>query len=387
MIPKAAEQPTALESCIGRYQPLGLEDCSALREFRIGGTRGARPYSVGRRARPVLSVEGSVMDKPQSILVIVDPEQLASPAVSKARILAAAFDAAVELLLCDTRPAYSADIYPDAESLTALTAAVEAKHTVALDRLATPLRDAKIKVTTRVEFGNPLHAVILGRVDVARPGLVIKDTHHHSVIRRTIVTNTDWQLLRSCAAPLLLVKAREWPREPRVIAAVASSHPGDPPDYLTHAVIDLSALLARALGSHVELLHAWSPIPVLAQSVGAGMPGGGALAIPQELLANVRRIDRDRFEHLARVHNVRAPDIHYIEGAPVEALPAFAESRVADIMTMGVISRSALDRLFVGNTAERVLERMPCDILAVKTQPSAAALELRKIGPARLQSA
>jgi universal stress protein E len=296
-------------------------------------------------------------------------------------ILAKAFDAAVELLLCDTTPEYSADAYPDAESVAAVTAPIEAKHTVALDGIATSLRAANITVTTRVEFGKPLHAVTLGRIDVARPDLVIKDTHHHSMIRRTILTNTDWQLLRGCKAPLLLVKAREWAKEPRVIAAVASGHPGDPPDYLTHAIIEHSALLARAFGSRVEIMHAWSPIPVLAQTGGAGMPGGGAMPIPEELLRTVGKIDRDRVEHLARVHDVRASDVYYLDGTPIEVLPLFAESQAADIVAMGVVSRSALDRLFVGNTAERVLERMPCDVLAVKAQRPAASEPLRAVAP------
>jgi universal stress protein E len=308
------------------------------------------------------------MDKPRSILVVVDPEHLACPAVAKAKVLAKAFDAAVELLLCDAHPAYSPAMYPDAESVSALTAPIEAKHTVALDNLATSMRDSGIKVTTRVEFGKPLHAVILGRIDAVRPDLVVKDTHHHSVIRRTILTNTDWHLLRGCPPPLLLVKPREWSLEPRVVAAVACGHPGDPPDYLTHAIVDLAALVARTLGSQVEILHAWSPIPVLAQSAGAGMPGGGAMAVPEELIGNVRRIDRDTLTHLARVHDVNESNVHCLEGVAVEVLPAFAETNATDIVAMGVISRSAIDRLFVGNTAERVLERMPCDILAVKTR-------------------
>src|SRR5262252_3750141 len=244
------------------------------------------------------------MDKPSSILVVVDPEHLACPAVAKAAVLAKALGAAVEILLCDAQPTSSPAMYPDAESVSALTAPVEAKHTVALDDLAKSMSDGGIRVTTRVEFGKPLHAVILGRIDAVRPDLVVKDTHHHSIIRRTILTNTDWHLLRGCQPPLLLVKSRNWSREPRLVAAVACGHPGDPPDYLSHAIVDLASLVARALGSRVELLHAWSPIPVLAQSAGAGMPGGGAMAVPEELIRNVRQIDRDTLAHLARVHNV-----------------------------------------------------------------------------------
>jgi universal stress protein E len=38
----------------------------------------------------------------------------------------------------------------------------------------------------------------------------------------------------------------------------------------------------------------------------------------------------------------------------------------ADVVVMGAISRSALERLFVGSTAEAVLDKLHCDVLIVK---------------------
>jgi len=41
---------------------------------------------------------------------------------------------------------------------------------------------------------------------------------------------------------------------------------------------------------------------------------------------------------------------------------------------MGAISRSGLKRIFIGSTAEDVLERLPCDALIVKPPDFASAL-------------
>jgi universal stress protein E len=38
----------------------------------------------------------------------------------------------------------------------------------------------------------------------------------------------------------------------------------------------------------------------------------------------------------------------------------------ADLVVMGAVSRSGLKRVFIGNTAERVLNDLPCDVLVVK---------------------
>jgi universal stress protein E len=38
----------------------------------------------------------------------------------------------------------------------------------------------------------------------------------------------------------------------------------------------------------------------------------------------------------------------------------------ADLLVMGAVSRSRLQELFVGSTAERVLDHLGCDVLVVK---------------------
>ena len=43
-----------------------------------------------------------------------------------------------------------------------------------------------------------------------------------------------------------------------------------------------------------------------------------------------------------------------------------ARSIRAQIVVMGAMSRSGLKRVFIGNTAERVLHDLPCDVLVVK---------------------
>lgn len=48
----------------------------------------------------------------------------------------------------------------------------------------------------------------------------IKDTHHHSLARRTFMTNTDWELILCCPSALLLTRAAPWAPKPCVVAAV-----------------------------------------------------------------------------------------------------------------------------------------------------------------------
>ncbi len=306
------------------------------------------------------------MESPRRILIIVDPTAQQSPALAKGRRLANAFRAKVDLLLCDVNPALEPGFYPDADSYTSVVEPVRASHEARLRVLATPFLADKLDVTSHVAFGKPLYQALLDQVNLRQPDLVIKDTHHHSLLRRTLLSNTDWHLIRDCTAPLLLVKDTVWSVTPRVSAAVDPGHPQDTPAALDHAVVYAAERIARGLGSEASLVHCWSPVALYAMGAVSGGMGGVPVLMPAEVIDAQRDADRERLEHLARVHDVPTARTHLREGIAVDELPVFAAHHALDILVMGAVSRSGIDRIFIGHTAERLLEGLPSDILVVK---------------------
>jgi universal stress protein E len=57
---------------------------------------------------------------------------------------------------------------------------------------------------------------------------------------------------------------------------------------------------------------------------------------------------------------------HIVGRHPADAIAQTAKEIHSAIVVMGAVSRSGLKRLFIGNTAERVLDLLPCDVLIVK---------------------
>ncbi len=57
---------------------------------------------------------------------------------------------------------------------------------------------------------------------------------------------------------------------------------------------------------------------------------------------------------------------HLVGGNPAEAIEQAVARTHAGILVIGSVSRSGLKRLLVGNTAEKLLYRLPCDMLIVK---------------------
>jgi hypothetical protein len=58
-------------------------------------------------------------------------------------------------------------------------------------------------------------------------------------------------------------------------------------------------------------------------------------------------------------------------------LRAAAAALHAGVVVMGAVSRSGLARLFIGNTAERVLDHVDCDVLVVKPRGFKTRVERR----------
>lgn len=305
-----------------------------------------------------------------NILVVVDPTIEDSAAVRKAARLAKAAAARVELHICDFAPELDAARFLDAPTLAVAVAPVAARHQVHLDRLASALRADGVEVTTSVEFANPLHEGVLRRVAACRPELVVKDSHFHGALRRAVLTYADWHLVRDCPAPLLLTRQAQWHEPVRIAAAVDPNHPGDVGASVDHAIIDGAAALARSLGTRPWVLHVFSTLNLISLEPGlATVPLGTDLAAVETL----RTLHKTQLEGLAARHGIAATDTRLIDGIVSYALPEFAAENELDVLAMGVIARSRLHDRFIGSTADRVLDRIGCDLLIVKPPASRPA--------------
>jgi len=304
------------------------------------------------------------MKRLDRILAIIDPTSDVQPAMEKARLLAQRSGATLELLICDFDPSLSGRPFPDTARLRGLRDEFMAERLEFLDELADEIRSGGLPVETHVHWDNPVHHGVLRRVHESSPDLVVKDTHHHSAIRRTLFTNTDWNLIRSCPVPLLLAKPQEWPAHPRILAALDPEHVGDAAATLDHAIMEGAQLLASRLDGEAHVVHAFFPAALLAAVMGTGaLPFAAGVD-----LADIVERERKRIGPViaAVAHAIPPGRVHLEQGNAADVLLRVAHSLPADLLVMGAVSRSRLQQLFVGSTAELVLDRLHCDVLIVK---------------------
>jgi universal stress protein E len=305
------------------------------------------------------------MDRVKSIAVLVDPHAQVHPAVDKACRLAAGFHAAVELIICDPQPRAAASNFFDAETCRLAQEQLMLPHLAQLESLAEPLRARGLRVRTDVLLEAPRQSVVLRKIRQLRPSMVIKDTHRHSLIRRTLLTHLDWLLIRECPAPLLLVKDRPWPSAMRLAGAVDPGHPDDKPWTLDHEIIGTLEYLATGIASDLSVVNAFGALPeYVAANAGSTAPA----FVDAAVIEAARRRQREALRQLMLGHSLGAQQVHLVEGNPVDALPRFAAEHRIDVLAMGVIARGSLFEHFIGSTAERILDLLDCDVLVVKPE-------------------
>ena len=143
----------------------------------------------------------------------------------------------------------------------------------------------------------------------------------------------------------------------------------------TRVLLDAGKLFARLLRGSLHIFHAYMPIITVQP-----LPVGAAPLVtlpPEAEEAHGRQVARV-IDQLAGRAAIPPKRRHLYMGDVAEELRAAARQTRASLAVMGAVSRSALARLFIGNTAERVLDRLDCDVLVVKPRGFKSGVSRRK---------
>ena len=243
-----------------------------------------------------------------------------------------------------------------------VVAAIE-KQRKQLERMGRSTLLDGIRVTTCISEDRPPHEAIVRRTLAERIDLVIATTHSHALGSRLFLRNTDWELIRHCPCPVLLVKSGRPYAKRSVLVAVDPLHQHAKPARLDHKLLAAGAALGALLSRPVHAFHAYMPLI-------AGVEGG---SLGEPLMWEDPEIERmhetqlrHEFDRLLERSGIPPARRHLELGDVAGELCATATRIKAGIVVMGAVSRSGLSRLFIGSTAERVLDRLTCDVLILK---------------------
>lgn len=296
------------------------------------------------------------------LIAVKNPDRRSQRGVEKALRIARRLGACAELF-----HAISSPVFLELEPLTGHSVADIRRESLALrgaklEKLAARGRKLGLEVSTHVVWDFPPQEAIVRRAAKIHADLIIAECHEGKRLAPWLVHLTDWELLRLSPRPVLLLKNdRDWV-EPLILGAVDPSHAHDKPARLDNTIVEQGAALSRAVKGSFELLHANFPASF------AGLMADEAIdaTVIARLYDDQRARSKAEFHAFAAAAGIPRARCHLLDTDPAFAIPHVARKLGADVVVMGAVSRSGLKRVFIGNTAERILDALPCDVLVVK---------------------
>jgi len=292
------------------------------------------------------------------LVAVKDPSARSLPAVAKATQLAGAFDAELELFHAIDTSVYADTLGMSELRLNELQTDEREQYVQRLGRIAARVRLHGPEVSARAEWDYPGYEAIIREANRIGADLIVAERHAGRHIAPGLLGLADWELLRLSAVPVLLVKRPRPYHRPVVLAAVDPTHAFAKPARLDPEILDAGGRFSEALHGKLHAVHAYDPLRVGLMSV-----SGAAVEDVQQAAATRAG---SAFDALLRSTGIPAARRHLVGLHPIDAVLDTARELHSDIVVMGAISRSGLKRIFIGNTAEQLLDRLPCDLLIVK---------------------
>ncbi|MFT5675597.1 MAG: universal stress protein E [Paraglaciecola sp.] len=233
-----------------------------------------------------------------------------------------------------------------------------------MDTIAEVLDKKDIKCSVRVAWHRELHEAIEDAVVELNPDLVIKRISADAGSINPFTMPVDRHLLRFCPAPLLLVNSASWSDGP-LLAAVDPMTDDETHIALNHKILEYTKMLGHLIESS---MHTVNTFQTPSMSPTTDLPG-----IDYDLIRkDTASAHNQKMQTLLEKHDVAAENMHVVEGSPEAAIAKTAQEIDAQLVILGTVGRTGLAAAFIGNTAERVLAELSCEVLALKPDSKAA---------------
>ncbi|MEQ8482856.1 MAG: universal stress protein [Pseudomonadales bacterium] len=294
------------------------------------------------------------MPAPKRVLVVIDKPKHPQTALARALSLQDKAGAHLHLAAFAYHPMYDQKDVFDVSQRRAIKKSIVAERT---EWLRDQVRDAQglfKDLTLEVVWVKDIAAWVADRVKDARDELVVKSIHQSQTLLHTPL---DWELLRTCPSPVLLCTSTPWRRKPRVLATVDLRVDDRAHEVLNRKVLDAAHDIAALYDGEVHCVYAVDVPKVLSE---LDIPDPRSFKLEGAAQA------KQRLAALAAPYDVPPERLHVPMGKVGHAVNRLSARLRADLMVMGTTARRGVAAVVLGNSAEKVLMRARCDVLALK---------------------
>lgn len=301
------------------------------------------------------------METYQNILAVIDPSTEKQKALERALFLAKCTKANVTAFLSIFDFSYEMTTMLSSDEREAMRQTVIDDRTRWIEEAISSMEHDGIAIEVKVVWHNrPFEAVIEQVIDNGFD-VVIKGTHQHDKLKSVIFTPTDWHLLRKCPCPVLLVKEHSWPENGNIIAAVNVGSDEVEHQSLNNRITEESLNLGKIIKSNVHLVNSFPGTPV---NIAIEIPEFDASQYNDTMLQH----HQDSMNAHAEKFGIPTENTRVKEGLPEDVIESAANELDAELVILGTIGRTGISAALIGNTAEHVIDRLNCDVLALKPE-------------------
>lgn len=223
--------------------------------------------------------------------------------------------------------------------------------------------DHEIRVLT-----GPLGALDIVTVAVKEGfDLIIKPTDDKGFSRVSIFGSNDQQLFRKSSVPVWINKPTKSFQCKRLLAAV-DIDPEQPENVdLNRGIIALAQEMAQAFNAELHVVHAYHmPYASMLQDSDDQDLSDQADTAMEQLLAHRKQLWEAFLSEYQLDSNPHLN--HFIQGEVDKVVSGLALTLDIDTVVMGTVARTGIEGFFIGNTAEKILSKLDCSVLAIKPE-------------------
>jgi universal stress protein E len=218
-----------------------------------------------------------------------------------------------------------------------------------------------ISIDVKIVWHNRPYESIIYEVIENGYDLIVKGTQQHDSLKSVIFTPTDWHIMRKAPVPVLLVKEHDWPIGGQIIAAVNVGVEIEEHISLNEEITKQALHFSELLSSNVHLVNSYPGTPV-------------------NIVIEIPEFDPTSYDETAKLHHekcmqthgdkhhIRKDHCHVDIGLPEDVIPKYARQLDAELVVLGTVGRQGISAALIGNTAEHVIDKLNCDVLAIKPE-------------------
>ena len=270
------------------------------------------------------------MIKIKTVFAVIDPTRESQRALDRAIHIARIARARVHVYVC---------IHTDLETedTDALAMAETARYQLWVDRIIKQLDVEDLEVTSQIEWNKNWREAIAAAAREVNSDLIVKPSRSHSASERLFINSSDLALFNQAMCPILLIKSDQPISSHTVLIAIDAKREDKKYNTIKEKIIDFGKAVAAAYDDgELYAVHAYT--------------------------------SQDDYVHvtdLARVARLDSKNVRVVGEEPEQAIAKIAAEVNAQLVIIGLSTKSTLVNRVFGSTGEWLLNNLSQDLMVI----------------------